>query len=149
MKTYIIHDGALCSLDELRHYGVPGMKWGVRKKTNAHDKSVYKSLRKANRVNTRMEKYRSVLSGINKRQEAGKKSKNPFVKLYGASFVLDQKLTEARYTRAKKKVDSMLIDLEQRGVTLKSLKERKTGLTVSGGYDFISSWNGVRYELDR
>ena len=78
MKTYIIHDGALCSLDELRHYGVPGMKWGVRKKTNAHDKSVYKSLRKANRGNTRMEKYRAVLSGINKRQEAGKKSKNPF-----------------------------------------------------------------------
>ena len=31
MGNYIIHDGELYNMQELYHYGVPGMKWGVRR----------------------------------------------------------------------------------------------------------------------
>ena len=184
----IINDG------ELYHYGVKGMKWGIRKvrkwatseyqpsstkssvlsglyaasggklfrktldKSNERDAENWKrakeeytdrSVRKLNRVNTRMEKHRTVQSHSSKRIAAGKSSKNPFTKMYGASFGPDQKFASARYAKAKKKVDNILSDLDKQGVTLKTLKERKTGLSAGGAYSFVSKWEGVRYELDR
>ena len=39
MAEYFVYNGGLYSTDELKHYGVKGMKWGVHK-------SVYKSMNK-------------------------------------------------------------------------------------------------------
>lgn len=148
MGNYIIHNGNLYNTDELYHYGVKGMKWGVRKTANRSEKDSRRMLKKLNRTNNRMEKHRTVQTELSKRIAAGKSTKNPFIKLYGASFILDQKFTAARHAKAKKKVDAILDDFNKRGVTLKQLRERKTGLSVGGTYDYISRWNGVRYELE-
>ena len=42
MAEYFVYNGGLYSTDELKHYGVKGMKWGVHK-------SVYKSMNKQQR----------------------------------------------------------------------------------------------------
>lgn len=34
MAEYFVYNGGLYSTDELIHYGVKGMKWGVRKAIN-------------------------------------------------------------------------------------------------------------------
>jgi hypothetical protein len=39
MSDYIIHDGMLYNVDELYHYGVKGMKWGVRRSRNKNGSS--------------------------------------------------------------------------------------------------------------
>jgi hypothetical protein len=132
---------------ELYHYGVKGMKWGVRKAANRSEKDSRRMLKKLNRANNRMEKHRTVQTVLNDRIDAGKRTKNPLIKLYGMSFVLDQKFAAARYADAKKKVDDILDDFNKRGVTLNQLEERKTGLSVGISYDYISRWNGHRYEL--
>lgn len=44
MAEYFVYNGGLYSTDELKHYGVKGMKWGVHK-------SVYKSMNKQQRKN--------------------------------------------------------------------------------------------------
>lgn len=134
--------------NELYHYGVKGMKWGIRKTANGSEKDSRRMLKKLNRTNNRMEKHRTVQTALSEHIATGKRSRNPFIKLYGASLILDQKIAAARYTNAKKKVDAILDDFNKRGVTLKQLRERKTGLSVGGAYDHISTWNGVRYELE-
>ena len=42
--------------DELKHYGVKGMKWGVHKAINRSGKDSRRMIKKLNRVNDRMEK---------------------------------------------------------------------------------------------
>ena len=48
MAEYFVYNGGLYSTDELKHYGVKGMKWGVHK-------SVYKSMNKQQRKAQRQE----------------------------------------------------------------------------------------------
>lgn len=50
MSEYTIINGQLVSVDELKHYGVKGMKWGVRK-------SEYKAMNRQQRKETRKAYY--------------------------------------------------------------------------------------------
>ena len=59
MAEYFVYNGGLYSTDELKHYGVKGMKWGVRK-------SVYKSMNKQQRKAQR-QKYKQSPEGRIKR----------------------------------------------------------------------------------
>ena len=59
MAEYFVYNGGLYSTDELKHYGVKGMKWGVHK-------SVYKSLNKQQRTAQR-QKYKQSPEGRIKR----------------------------------------------------------------------------------
>ena len=55
MAKYFVYNGGLYSTDELKHYGVKGMKWGVHK-------SVYKSMNKQQRKAQR-QKYKQTPEG--------------------------------------------------------------------------------------
>ena len=59
MAEYFVYNGGLYSTDELKHYGVKGMKWGVHK-------SVYKSMNKQQRKAQR-QKYKQTPEGRIKR----------------------------------------------------------------------------------
>ena len=59
MAEYFVYNGGLYSTDELKHYGVKGMKWGVHK-------SVYKSMNKEQRKAQR-QKYKQSPEGRIKR----------------------------------------------------------------------------------
>ena len=59
MAEYFVYNGGLYSTDELKHYGVKGMKWGVHK-------SVYKSMNKQQRKAQR-QKYKQSPEGRIKR----------------------------------------------------------------------------------
>lgn len=148
MENYTARDKGSDYVDELFHWGVKGMKWGVRKTSARSEKDSRRMLKKLNRANNRMEKHKTVKNKLSERVAAGKNTKNPFVKMYAASFALDQKFTSARYNNAKKKVDAILDDFGKHGVTLKQLRERKTGFSAAGTYNYISGWTGVRYELE-
>lgn len=50
--NYYLYDGHAYSSDELVHYGVPGMKWGVRKEH-------YKAMNRHERKRTREKYYRT------------------------------------------------------------------------------------------
>lgn len=46
MAEYFVYNGGLYSTDELKHYGVKGMKWGVRKAINRSGKDSRRMIKK-------------------------------------------------------------------------------------------------------
>ncbi len=60
-EDYLVHSGVITE-EELAHYGVPGMKWGVRK-------SVYKSLNRRQR--RALKSYGTMREGANRLKKRG------------------------------------------------------------------------------
>ena len=52
--NYYIHDGELYNQEELQHYGVIGMKWGVRKDPS---KAYKKAVKKADKIDAKRARY--------------------------------------------------------------------------------------------
>ena len=67
MAEYFVYNGGLYSTDDLKHYGVKGMKWGVRKAINRSGKDSRRMIKKLNRVNDRMEKNHTLQNYLNTR----------------------------------------------------------------------------------
>ena len=132
---------------ELYHHGVKGMKWGVRKDTSGSASSIDRRVRKLNRLNSRMEKNLAVSRHLNEYYDSAKKSNNLLKRATSMSQFADRKIVNRRYERTKKKVDNMLADMTKDGVTLETMRKRKTGLISGGQWNFISSWSGVDYTL--
>ena len=72
MAEYFVYNGGLYSTDELKHYGVKGMKWGVHK-------SVYKSTNKK-QLKNRLESFAVTqdlkLRKLRQKKELAKKRRN-------------------------------------------------------------------------
>lgn len=98
-NDYILtSNGGFISTDELYHYGVPGMKWGVRKKSYESEKSAYKQAKKdfkAARRNLRKSSWTAVgRKGLSKYSKAENK--------YNKAE-LDMISAKAKYKAAKSK----------------------------------------------
>lgn len=84
MSEYIIHNGTFTSVDpaeELMHYGVLGMKWGVRR-GNA-SKAYAKASKKLNRLNNRADK--AMDKAYKKQAKADRKASSMFATQKSAS----------------------------------------------------------------
>lgn len=147
MAEYFVYNGGLYSTDELKHYGVKGMKWGVRKAINRSGKDSRRMIKKLNRVNDRMEKNRALQNYLNTRIDISENHKL-IGKLERLALTKNKELIGNRYAKAKEKVDAVLKEIDQRGITLKQIKERKTGWSSGYSYSFRSMWNGILYKLD-
>lgn len=120
------------SNNELMHYGVPGMKWGVRK---------------LNRINTRAEGHSAIANTLRYRIENRKGSKNPISKFLNTADKMEIVRQDELCRRGREKVETILAELEREGVTLKTIKTYKTSYLVGGRANFLVSYNGARYDV--
>ena len=126
MSEYIYYNG------ELFHYGIKGMRWGVRK---------------LNRINTRAEGHSAIANTLSYRIENRKGSKNPIAKFLNTADKMEIVLQDELCRRGREKVETILAELEREGVTLKTIKTHKTSYRVGGRSDFLVSYNGARYVI--
>lgn len=115
-NNYIICNGELCRVDELKHYGVPGMKWGVRK---AQARSTYKS-----KVNEAFSRYEKAIADIEKPYKRGQSLSK---KDYDRELkVEEQYQKEVSRAKAAYKAEKQAIRAEKKAVKAEAKAEKQT-----------------------
>ena len=132
MDDYIIRDG------ELYHYGVPGMKWGVRK-------SVYKSMTKGQRKAAKKQSLSTPEGKVKRATTIGTLLGGPLVgviaglatnkKVGGISEGVGAKGKTAVDRNADKKVSELSTKTESKKVA--DIKSRVTGKKENGKHAFL------------
>lgn len=101
MADYMINNG------ELQHYGVLGMKWGVRRARKQYANATTKAERKAatNKLNAHMAKANEKLKKLDKkvdRAEALARKRKGQADAAEASFLISERRTEKHKNKARK-----------------------------------------------
>lgn len=137
-KDYTIHNG------ELYHWGIPGMKWGVRKKqpeskpqvdTRSDDQKKYDNLRKKPLSEMSNAEIRAYLDRLNleRQYQAANPSKSEKTKRFIKTAISDAKTAYDAYQT----VNNILKVFEGEGGSVKSTKQKALeSYTNSSSLDF-------------
>ena len=130
MADYLIHNGNLYNVDELCHYGVVGMKWGVRranrksqtneklrKKALTYDKKVAALTKKAEKAHAKYD-----LERANKNATKSADLNKKAAKLSKKALNTDSELSRAIYERRSEKLKYKATKLDIKGDRLSKTK---------------------------
>lgn len=135
MSEYILHDGTFYESDELKHYGVLGMKWGVRRGNSS--KAYQKASKKLNRLNARAD--RAMDRAYKKQAQADRKASSVFASQKSAAKA-DFKARKAMRKAVVKtrKAQAWLNAMDQ---TFKSTTESLSKEQVNMGKRYVETMN--------
>lgn len=138
--NYYLYDGRVYSSDELVHYGVPGMKWGVRKER-------YKAMNRHERKKTREKYYRTEEGKEHKVKRStiiGTVLGGPVVGIAAGLITAKRNgMLEKRVSQGKQYVEKLATT---RTVELKSSYGNNTRVT---GEEEAEFWKGLAKELEK
>ena len=99
--NYYIHDGEIYNQDELAHYGVVGMKWGVRK--GNYTKAYKKATKKAGKLEKKYNKANAKAAKANAKMSKNStfKSNKKLLKRMRKAHKLSAKAAKAELRGAK------------------------------------------------
>ena len=138
--NYYLYDGHIYSSDELLHYGVPGMKWGVRKEH-------YKAMNRHERKKTR-EKYYQTEEGklykVKRNTIIGTVLGGPLVGVAtGLITAKRNDILEKQVSRGKQYVEKLATT---RTIELQSPNRNNTRVT---GEEEAEFWKAYARELEK
>ena len=121
MSQYILQGGTFVSVEpaeELYHYGVLGMKWGVRRGNTS--KAYQKASKKLNRLNTRADK--AMDKAYRKQAKADRKA---------SSFFASEKSAAKADFQAKKAMRKAVVKTRKAQAWLRAMEQTFKGTTES------------------
>lgn len=124
MPNYTIYNGQLVNADEIKHYGVPGMKWGVHK---VPDNYISRANTKRKAKLAAKTAYTNALSSGSSKKDAKKAMRDAAEKSIAADKAYNQK------TRAKKETARIKESISAdnfRSARKEVGKSRSTGLKL-------------------
>jgi hypothetical protein len=130
MSNYVINNGAFYDSEELMHYGVLGMKWGVRR-GNA-SKAYQKASKKLDRLNARAD--RAMDKAYRKQAKADRKASSVFA---------SQKSAAKADFKARKAMRKAVVKTRQAQSWLRAMDQTFKGTTESLSKEQIEM--GKRY----